>query len=407
MVSVGDAYRSKTFLGYTDEGIAFCSPTSDANEGGDYQAFYLYPGAEVAAAGALKTSYIFSNNGARRGDGALVYLILPAEVGNWTASCAGYNGATCPAALTVDALRAGQPLPAFPAGGFVVITVQGTAPVAPGANSYAAAIAAPSGAPDYLLSNNVPVVSQTVVKAPVICAWVLNPATLALPNSAQTAQTRIATNTSCRWSITADQPWLTGAPLNGTGQTDLSVSASANAGIAARSGTITLTGLNAQGQPIAASAATVRVVQTGTPATPVNAANPGCADSRVAREGDQFGSVGITGSSVVNLVVDTNCAWTSKSNAVWISVVKGSGGSGNAEVGFQVAENPGTEVRKGTVSIANRDFTVTQMGTSSNRSGSSGGCGGSTGGCGESGADGGGGGAGSGGDGGSSGGDSG
>ncbi|MBK7470993.1 MAG: hypothetical protein IPI73_10590 [Betaproteobacteria bacterium] len=179
--SIGDVYRSKTYLGYADEGVAFCSPVADSNEGGDYQAYYLYPGAEAGTAGTFKASYVFSNNGAQRGDGALAYLILPAEVADWGVACTGYNGATCPATMNVDALREGQPVPSFPAGGFIVLTAQGTAPTAPVGTSYAAAISAPGGAPDYLLSNNVPVVSRTVVKSEATCAWVFNPGSLAFP----------------------------------------------------------------------------------------------------------------------------------------------------------------------------------------------------------------------------------
>ena len=110
--SISDAYRSKTFLGYTDEGIAFCSPITNANEGGDYQAYYLYPGADVVTGSALKTSFVFSNNGAQRGDGAIAYVILPAEVGNWKVTCEAFNGASCPTILDPDRLREGQPIPA-------------------------------------------------------------------------------------------------------------------------------------------------------------------------------------------------------------------------------------------------------------------------------------------------------
>ncbi|MBK7470994.1 MAG: BACON domain-containing protein [Betaproteobacteria bacterium] len=206
--------------------------------------------------------------------------------------------------------------------------------------------------------------------------------------------------------MASDQPWLQGAPAAGTGQADLTISAPANAGTTARSGTITLTGLDAQGQPVTGSAIVLRVAQAGTPAAPVNADNAACVTADVTSEGDQFSSDGITGSSVVNLVADASCAWTASSDAPWVSVVQGSDGAGNGRIAFQVAENPDQELRTGTVRIVNRRFTVTQMGRADNKGNSTGGCGGDSG-CGESGGDGGGGGGGGDGGGGDSGGSSG
>lgn len=182
----------------------------------------------------------------------------------------------------------------------------------------------------------------------------------------------------------------------------MTISAPANAGTTARSGTITLTGLDAQDRPLAGSSIVLKVAQAGTPAEPLNADSPACMTADVTSEGDQFSSDGITGSSVVSLVADSSCAWTASSSVPWVSLVEGSDGAGNGRIAFQVAENPDQELRTGTVRIANKRFTVTQMGTNVNRGDSTGGCGGN-GGCGESGGDGGGGG----GDGGSSGGDSG
>ena len=53
------------------------------------------------------------------------------------------------------------------------------------------------------------------------------------------------------------------------------------------------------------------------------------------------------------------CAWTSTSNAPWMTITAGASGIGNGTVGFNVAPNTSTD-RTGTLTIAGRTFTVDQ-----------------------------------------------
>jgi hypothetical protein len=54
------------------------------------------------------------------------------------------------------------------------------------------------------------------------------------------------------------------------------------------------------------------------------------------------------------------CAWTAVSNDAFITITAGSSTIGSGTVGFDVASNPGTAARTGTVTIAGQTFTVTQ-----------------------------------------------
>ena len=63
----------------------------------------------------------------------------------------------------------------------------------------------------------------------------------------------------------------------------------------------------------------------------------------------------------VNVTVPTNCDYSIKSNVAWITVSSANVGSGNGTVNFTVQANPVPDApRIGTISIADRTFTITQ-----------------------------------------------
>jgi glucose/arabinose dehydrogenase/uncharacterized protein YjdB len=65
------------------------------------------------------------------------------------------------------------------------------------------------------------------------------------------------------------------------------------------------------------------------------------------------------GAFSVGLTTTTGCAWTSTSNAAWVTITSGASGTGNGTVRYSVAANTGP-LRVGTMSIADKTFTVTQ-----------------------------------------------
>lgn len=79
----------------------------------------------------------------------------------------------------------------------------------------------------------------------------------------------------------------------------------------------------------------------------------------------KYASVG-TGATngSVSVGCTTGCAWTSVSNASWISITSGASGSSSGTVSYSIAANAGQDSRTGTITIAGQTFTVIQAGAS-------------------------------------------
>jgi N-acetylneuraminic acid mutarotase len=67
------------------------------------------------------------------------------------------------------------------------------------------------------------------------------------------------------------------------------------------------------------------------------------------------------GTGTVNLTAGAGCVWTAVSQASWITITSGGSGSGNGNINFSIASNNGY-LRVGTMKIAGRTFTATQVG---------------------------------------------
>jgi hypothetical protein len=89
------------------------------------------------------------------------------------------------------------------------------------------------------------------------------------------------------------------------------------------------------------------------------AAGGSCSFSVEAQFG-KFKSRG--GSGSFTITSDAQCAWQASSNANWITITAGEVGIGNGVVSIAVAPNTTGGKRKGRVTIAGQDLTVTQKG---------------------------------------------
>ena len=129
--------------------------------------------------------------------------------------------------------------------------------------------------------------------------------------------------------------WITvTSGSSGSGNGTVGFSAAANAG-AARSGTILIAGQTVSVTQPAATTCSYTVTPT-TRAMPVGGGN-----------------------STFSVATAAGCAWTSDSEAGWITITSGESGTGNGTVGFSAAANTGP-ARSGTLVIAGQDVTVTQ-----------------------------------------------
>jgi hypothetical protein len=177
----------------------------------------------------------------------------------------------------------------------------------------------------------------SVTQDGVPCTYTIAPINRTSPAAGETVAVGVTAGSSCAWSTTSNAAWLSvGSGGSGTGDGSVSVVVAANTGTAQRTGTVTIAG------------ETFTVVQPGTP-TCTYAINP---TNRTSPAGGESIAVAVT--------ADSSCAWSTTSNAAWLSV--GSGATGDGTVNVVVDANTGAIQRIGTVTIAGQTFTVTQAG---------------------------------------------
>ena len=181
------------------------------------------------------------------------------------------------------------------------------------------------------------VASQTVTvnQAATACSYSVMPTSVSIAAAGGTGTPiSVSVSAGCTWAATTSAGWitiLTGA--TGTGNGSVTYSVQANTG-SARTGTLTVAG---QGVTISQSAPCTYNI------SPMNTSI------------DKAGGTG-----AVSVTTQAGCTWTAVSNAAWITVSSGSSGTGNGTVNFTVAANATGSDRTGTLTIADRTFTVTE-----------------------------------------------
>ena len=166
------------------------------------------------------------------------------------------------------------------------------------------------------------------------CTFAFSPASANVAATATSGSTSVTAGTGCAWTTTSNASWLTvgsGSATSGTGT--LNYTAAANSG-PARSGTITVGGVNFT----------------------VSQAN-GCTYTLSASSAS-FAASG--GSGSVNLTTGAGCTWTVSSSATWLTVSSAKTGSGSATVSFAAAANTSTSTLTANLSIGGKTFVVTE-----------------------------------------------
>ena len=150
----------------------------------------------------------------------------------------------------------------------------------------------------------------------------------------------------CNWTAVSNVPsWITvispGANIGSvTGDGKVVYSVSANTSVSIRTGNVIIEGGD--------SIKTFMVAQEAA-----------CSQS-ISPAGKSFDKGG--GAGIVNVTAPDNCNWTTKSDASWLNIVSGIGGSSNGTVNYTVSANAGTNARVGTITIEDETFTVSQLG---------------------------------------------
>jgi hypothetical protein len=171
------------------------------------------------------------------------------------------------------------------------------------------------------------------------CTYAISPPSRSLGSGAGTGSVTVTAGAGCAWTSVSNNSWIhvtSGSSGSGNGSAGYSVDA--NGSSSPRTGTLTIAGQ------------TFTVNQSGAP--------PACTFS-ILPTSATFPRGGGNGSAAVT--AGSGCAWTTVSNASWITITGGASGAGNGTVTYSVAKftgRPGT--RNGTMTIAGQTFNVQQ-----------------------------------------------
>ena len=178
-------------------------------------------------------------------------------------------------------------------------------------------------------------VTQTGATA---CSIAISPAGQDFPAAGGNGAVSVNAGNGCTWGAASNAAWLViNSGHSGSGNGSVTFTVNANAG-GARTAVIVV-----GGQTFAVTQQAVGV--------------PACSFAI------QPGSVSIgagASTSPVSVTAGTGCAWTSTSQASWLTFSGASSGSGNGTVTVSAAANTGAS-RTGTVTIAGQTFSVTQQ----------------------------------------------
>jgi hypothetical protein len=165
------------------------------------------------------------------------------------------------------------------------------------------------------------------------CSYTLGTTSASAGASGGTASVPVTAGAGCSWTATSGASWLTiTGGASGTANGTVSYSVAANASCAGRSGTLTIAGqaytvTQAAGSGVASISPTAATTSAG------------------------------AGGGIITVTVGAGCAWTSSSNAPWITVSGTGTGGGTAT--YTIASNSGC-ARSGSLTVAGQTFTVSQ-----------------------------------------------
>jgi hypothetical protein len=165
------------------------------------------------------------------------------------------------------------------------------------------------------------------------CSYTLSAAGQTIPVGGGSGTVVLTTGAECPWSASSTVPWLTiTSPASGMGTATVGFTAAAQSGTA-RTGTLTIGGQ------------TFTVMQAGA--------------CTFAIAPEVFNADGAGAATSIAVTAAAGCAWSSSSQAPWLTLRAQGPENGNGAVQVTVAENKGA-ARSGTAAIAGRTLTVNQ-----------------------------------------------
>ncbi len=176
----------------------------------------------------------------------------------------------------------------------------------------------------------------TINQAGATCAYDLSPIDRTHGYGASTGLVSVATTSECAWTIVNTNDWIAiNSPLSGTGNADIGYSVDANPAYSLRTGVVLI-----GGQPFTLSQLGQVCTYKVSPSTRTHG----------------YGAT----SDTFSLTADSACSWTIINTNDWITITSSPNGTGTSTINYDVASNPSSSERIGTVVIEGETLTLTQ-----------------------------------------------
>jgi len=179
-------------------------------------------------------------------------------------------------------------------------------------------------------------VRATATTTTTACTYSLSATSASFTSAATSGSVSVTAGAGCSWTASSSVAWMT-TTSGGSGSGTASYSVAANTSTASRTGTLSIAGK----------------------AFTVTQAGSACSYS-ISPTSASFTSLG--GALTVSVTTGAGCTWTATSGAGWITITAGASGNGNGTVNYSVAANTSTSSRTGTMTVAGKTFSVSQMG---------------------------------------------
>ncbi len=187
------------------------------------------------------------------------------------------------------------------------------------------------------------------------CQFGIDPERRTMAAGAANASIAISTHQACTWTARSTAEWITvTAGVDGAGNGTVTYRVASNGGDA-RTGSVTV------------GDRTHTVIQQSAapepppapPSPPPPPPPPPCTYT-ISPTSQPVGAAGGPGGPVT-VTTAAHCSWTARSNVSWMTITSGAAGTGNGTVGFTATLNDSGAPRTGTLTIAGRTFTVSQI----------------------------------------------
>jgi BACON domain-containing protein/all-beta uncharacterized protein len=174
-----------------------------------------------------------------------------------------------------------------------------------------------------------------------VCSFAISPTSATIESGGGTGTVTVTAAAGCAWTATPSAAWIgISAGGSGSGSGMVTYSIGANASTNSRTGSLTVAGQ------------THSITQQGRA--------PTVCSYDVTPASAEFNKDGGSGTFSVNAPAD--CTWAATSSSSWLTISSGAQGSGTTTVSYAVARSTQIPDRTGTITVADRQFTVKQAG---------------------------------------------